>query len=224
MLYILFYSNYCRHCEKFIQILESSGESTYFAKVCADRDRSTGQRPTLLSTYKIKEVPTIIVENKSLPGLEAFKWLANRLENSTTAVNSMATRHNKNPENVRNSIPNPEDLRAANDVGFSNTLEGFSMNSVSSFSDNCVQLSSMGDTRINTPDESDEVQKTSNFILRDDNITAVAINTPVTSASDVRRPKVGLKKDLLKKKQLDNQYNKLMKEREDAAPRPPIRM
>jgi len=224
MSYILFYSNYCRHCEKFIQILESSGESVYFAKVCADRDRVTRQRPALLSTYKIKEVPTIIVENRVLPGLDAFRWLANRLENSATTVNSMATRHNKNPENVRNSVPNPEDIRAANDVGFSNTLEGFAMNSVSGFSDNCVQLSNMNDTRINTPDESDDVQKTSNFILQDDNITAVAINTPVTAASDVRRPKVGLKKDLLKTKQLDSQYNKLMKEREVGAPRPPVRM
>jgi len=196
----------------------------YFAKVCADRDRVTRQRPSILASYKIKEVPTIIVENRILPGLDAFRWLANRLENSTTTVNSMATRHNKNSENVRNSVPNPEDVRAANDIGFANTLEGFSMNNSSSFSDNCVQLSNMNDIKINTPDESDEVEKTSNFVLRDDNITAVAINTPITSASDVRRPKVGLKKDLLKTKQMDSQYNKLMQEREEAVKRPRVRI
>jgi citrate synthase len=40
MSYILFYSNYCKFCEKFINFLEQSGQAVYFNKICIDKDTS----------------------------------------------------------------------------------------------------------------------------------------------------------------------------------------
>jgi hypothetical protein len=213
-----------------MKILENSGESMYFVKIPVDRDRRTNQRPEHVAAYGIKEVPTIIIENTALAGINAFKWLVNRLENSATAVSSVSTRQNKvtNPDYPNLGPENSaEPIRAANAMGNedqnANGPQAFSLTD-SSTNSNFLQLSDMSDTTIYTPDESEDIQKSGNFILKNDNITAQAITTPYPQQNDPNKPRLTVRKDALKEKQLDNQYNKLLEERQMSMPVPPTRM
>src|SRR4029078_9061906 len=136
MLYILFYSNYCKFCEAFVRYLEDSGESGNFAKLCVDKDQY-GQRNQMIYNYGITEVPTIIVENtKKLPGISAFQWLKHRIDNSEMAVNSMHTRGNRHPENILNEV-DPSRLKSYNDTSeFPEEYSTYSLNSNAGFGSN----------------------------------------------------------------------------------------
>jgi len=220
-----------------MKILENSGESIYFVKISADRDRRTGQRPEPVSAYGIKEVPTIIVENSALVGIDAFRWLANRLENASTSVTSVSTRQNKvtNPNypglsaegNAESTRVRPVNagLSDAEGGGSGNAQDGgLQPYSLSDNNSNFLQISDNSDTTIYTPDESDNIQKMGNFVLKNDNITAQAMNTNYPTNDDPNKPRITVKKDLLKAKQSDNLYNKLLEERAAMTPMPPMRM
>ena len=75
MTVILFFSNNCSHCIKFIEILKKSGEESSFSKfVCVDKSR--GKRPQEVASFGITEVPTVVVNGRKKAGTEAFEWLA----------------------------------------------------------------------------------------------------------------------------------------------------
>lgn len=202
MSYILFYSNYCNYSKKFINILENSGEASFFVKICVDKDHKTGQRPPILSKYKITEVPTIIVENRKLPGYSAFKWLHTRIENSQDKVNSLPSRQNKQVVNTKNLAAQKKEPE----------IEPYFNGSSANFTDSCVQIGDVSSEKINTPGEEEEVDK-GTFTLQDDDITATAMNTEMKVQSSVS-------KDKLKTKQFDNDYNKLLQERDLTTPKP----
>ena len=75
---VLFYSKYCPHSQKFIGILEKTGEIIQFNNVCIDK--INGRRPRVVNDYGIVRVPTIITDDQKLEGVEAFKWLALKIK------------------------------------------------------------------------------------------------------------------------------------------------
>jgi thiol-disulfide isomerase/thioredoxin len=208
MSYILFYSNRCPHCAKFIGYLEESGNSYFFNKVCVDKDRS-GRRPPIMKKFRIKEVPSIVIEGSVLSDLVAFKWLSGKIENTkitskgphitTNQLVQMPSRQNKLEQNVNVTNANREN---------GNVLQAFDQTNC--FVDNCVSIDDNGYrySGINTPDETGEIiGKETNFIMRDDQLN------PQINIENDKRLKITPKKDALKSKQFDNEYSKLMAER-----------
>lgn len=190
MSFILFYSNYCKFSETFIRLLEKSGEATFFAKVCVDRNPQTGQRPPVVAKYGITEVPSAIIENKRLAGRDAFMWLKNRIDNAQDpAMNSVQSRDTRPQINQRFTAK--EEPEPFTQVG------GISSN----FADNHMFIGDASDNKIYTPQTDDEVDKKSKYELRDDSIAPGIVEESVKS------------RDLLKTKQFDNEYNKLLQER-----------
>ncbi len=196
MSYILFYSTYCKYSKKFVDILEQCGEAAFFVKICVDIDPETLSRPVILNKYRVTEVPTIIVENKKLAGYAAFKWLQVKIENTEEPMTQ---------------------TQQTQESG----IEPFFTGNVENFTDNCVKLG--GDTapgeRIVTPNTSDNVKKTNNFILKDDELTLQAMNTTKNNNSPLSAA-ITTGKDKLKSKQFDNEYNKLLQERDQTMPKP----
>lgn len=81
---ILIYSDYCNHCEEFINTLVKHPDlQKTFDSLNIDVDAKTGQRAAAFYDIQyslgqsIEEVPTIIIKGGEyvLPGEEAFKWL-----------------------------------------------------------------------------------------------------------------------------------------------------
>lgn len=208
MSYILFYSNLCKHSQKFINMLEKSGEATFFVKICVDRDAKTKKRHPSIIQYNITEVPSIIVENKLLEGINAFNWLSEKIQSSYDKVNSIPTRQNKPQENIKqmNKEESSESFQPYTDI-------------YSNYTDSCVVIGQdTQDTSIITQDVDSEVTRPSNFSLQDDNLTSTAIKTPVTNNKNTNIPSITVKKDSLKSKQINNEYNKLLAERENSVP------
>jgi hypothetical protein len=196
MSYLLFYSNYCPqgYSQKFIQILEQSGEASFFSKIPVDKNIN-GERPKIIYQYNITDVPTIIVNNTKLVGIDAFKWLDKKLE----GVNTMHTRNNKN---------NLNDIKLHNDPKSDNTIMPFSPVNSKSF----INITDIN-TAIYTSNDDSVDRNDNKFILQDDNITSTAINTPQRNNDNVRMPSINVKKDSLKQKQLTNEFNKILEER-----------
>lgn len=219
MSYILFYSNYCKYSHKFINILEKSGEASFFAKICVDKDPRTGKRPPVIQKYNIKEVPTVIVENQKLEGYKAFSWLQSRIENSQDQVNSLQSRQNKQSVNLQQLNQNNE---------ATNKIEAYATKT--NFIDNFVELSGNNNsTTIYTPSSEEDIKsKKGNFILPDDNITSVAMSAPELSSQHGggvnQLSSISISKDKLKTKQFDNEFNKLMAERDSCTPKQPQRI
>lgn len=92
-MYLLFYSNYCKYCKKFIDVLEKIPEAKYFNPVCVDK--KNGKRDDLVFKYKIKEVPTIIVDSRYYVGKDCFAWLSSKIKDVNSQVSSHNTRNNK---------------------------------------------------------------------------------------------------------------------------------
>ena len=76
---ILFYSASCPHSKKFISALDKLGIRSSFQLVSVDKNKA-GQRPRVVSTYSIKEVPTLIVRNQKIAGQSAFTWLMDEVK------------------------------------------------------------------------------------------------------------------------------------------------
>lgn len=202
MSYILFYSNKCPHSAKFIRFLEDSGEAVFFNKICVDRDRS-GNRTRLINKYDVKEVPSIIVDDKLLSDLPAFSWLSKRIQNSGNSVNSIPSRNNK----LSNLQSNPDDSRV--------TLEAYDSGGITNFTNNCVSIDDADNFKYSKDsviscieDNSKEVPKETNFRMVNDSFTGQDEGGKSFS-----------KNDTLKNKQFDNAYNKMMKERDNDNPK-----
>jgi hypothetical protein len=211
MSYILFYSNHCPYSAKYIKFLEDSGQTIYFNKVCVDKN-NTGKRPAIMYKYSIKEVPSIIVENRLFPGEAAFKWLNTRLQDNgngsgvSRPPQSMPSRQNKLENNISYEQGN----------GNSEGVIAFQQGSLDNITDNCKQVGDK-DT-FNFMAETGELltDRPSNFAL-DDSLITTGVN-PDLFANDPRM-KVHSKKDKLKESQLDNEFSKLQRLREQDTPK-----
>lgn len=203
--YNLFYSNKCRYCSDFIKLLEHCGQSKNFHAICVDKNER-GERPFLIKKYCITEVPTIIIDNKKLVGYDTLMWLRG-ISNTSAATaerGSMPTRLNKNTDRIN---------RGAG-TGAGGELESYNFNSGSqlhgNITDNCVELGVSSDF---IPDDTAEfgieIDDSSHFKLPTETITGIEF------LSDKRTmPESIAKRDKLKEKQFDNEFNKMMRERD----------
>lgn len=88
--YTLFYSKKCKFSGEFINKLEQFiNINMNFKKICIDNMNNNIKQ--YLNKYKIKAVPTIIVNNNVYLGYEAFKWL----DSQTTEINTIHSSLNK---------------------------------------------------------------------------------------------------------------------------------
>ncbi len=218
MSYILFYSQYCPYSQKFIQLLHKSGEATFVVSQSVDKDQH-GRRPQTVRKYNITEVPTIIVDNQKLVGMQAFVWLNKRFETAQDSPQNFDSRQNKQPVNIKNisgSQNAPSTFKPMDTFG-------------AGLGSDCVNVSA-GDNDIIYVDDQDQDQLNAlrgNLILHDDNITAETINMPMQrQVSDQNRgpQTIATNKDKLKAKQFDNAYNKMLAERDIGIPEPVKRM
>lgn len=182
-MYLLFYSKYCKYSAKFIQFIEKIHYSSYFETVSVDKQN--GKRHPFVSKYNIKEVPSIIVNQRVYTGKEAFKWLESKIKNSNTTLPIEDTRKNKIPS-ISGYTP---------DILSMNLTEP-----VSNFDGNSNYSSLKINHRIQTPVESDKVEKPT-FILPQDSITGNIDN------QEIKKPN---KDDIMKKEYelLQQQRNK----------------
>ena len=181
---VIFYSNYCPHSKKFIDILKRSGESSKVAKfICVDKN-SKGQRPVEIKKYNILEVPTVISSARILPGIQAFEWLAEKIKTNNSST------ENTSPIDHRVSLQGIEQSGLLN-----NSSSGAGLSE---------PLSIFGNKPF--PPEGD-MEKSDTFILHDDNLSPVKNSKEDFGDSNNNR-------DSLKAKQFDNAYNKLLTERQ----------
>lgn len=222
MSYILFYSQYCQYSKKFIQLLHKSGEATFVVSQSVDKDQY-GRRPQTVNKYGITEVPTIIVDNQKLVGMQAFSWLQKRIESSQDSPENFDSRQNKQPINIKH-IGSEQNVNGNKSPTAFMPQDTFSPQ----LGSNCVDVSAEN-TGINISYDEDDEDKLNasrnNLKLHDDNITEYIINTPLEKdkKDHLGGPKsISTNKDKLKSKQLDNAFNKMLAER-DIGIQQPIR-
>lgn len=159
-MYIVFYSTNCKYSMQFISTLQRTGEERFFKKVCVD---SREGREFAISKYSIKKVPTIIVNDQIIDGVNALQWLQKKVKASATS--SMSTRQNKESY----SRPQGQGQTVSVVGGY---VPNSSFDSVGGSAEFVMSSHAglRGTHSIITPSEDSEVQK-STFILPSDNIT-----------------------------------------------------
>lgn len=150
-MYLLFYSEKCKYCNKFIEILKDIGDEKFFNFVNVAKVNK--KYPPIVKKYNIKEVPTILVDGEVLIGVNAFKWLEGKIKNINHQVSSQNTRMNKTPVVGGYAA----DLSSSPLTGDAPVV-GTNFSSVFS------------SQKIETPNEDEDYQK-SHFVLPSDNIT-----------------------------------------------------
>lgn len=205
--YLLFYSNYCPHSKDFIHFLESTGQSIYFTKICIDKIK--GKRPPIVAKFGIREVPSIIIDNKLLAGLSAFTWLESKVGDPKSGNpkfnDPMQTRMNKTENHINPSTANRDNDEAVNPY--------YGHNISNSIADNCVGIND--DTSIYSIQENGDLIDSSKF-----NTKGVQLQqAPITGNMDIenftnQQNNIPVKRDKLKQNQLDNRYHQLQRQRE----------
>lgn len=71
---VVFYSSFCSFSEKFIIIIDKL--KIDYIPICIDI--KNGKRPEIVKKLKLKEVPSVMVDNKIISGKSAFSWLKNK--------------------------------------------------------------------------------------------------------------------------------------------------
>jgi len=193
MSYLLFYSSRCEFSKKFINILEKSGESTFFVKVCVDIIPSTGQRTIMIKKHNVTRVPTIIVNEQHLVGKSAFNWLKRQIDNREDSINTLNTRMNVKNADTRQVIS--EEIQGS--LGSFNFQDSFIDDKTTAFE----QLNGYSNADINPLEQAfvknnEKNKETKNKDLPDE-LKSISIS-----------------KDKLKSKQIENRYNELLKDRE----------
>lgn len=105
-MYLLFSSKYCKFCDKFREVLQTIHEDSFFEEILIDKVNK--KRPDIVKNYNIKEVPTIIVDNKTYVGRQAFKWLNAKISAYNLGISSQDTRVNKPRERPINAFNNEQ--------------------------------------------------------------------------------------------------------------------
>lgn len=209
------YSNYCNFSKNFYQAL-SNDKSTFstFEFISVDVNPQTKTRNPLFFEIqkslgmKVKEVPTIIVENGQymLSGKEAFKWLEYTLS--------------------QNQEQSQVDLQGYNclEMGsFSDQYSKFGSNQMNDATDQIFKFLDKQDEPIPTPQEESEL--TSDAFERKQNERESFGNIS-------RKPLGGINKIIpvssttnfsnneSKKRDLDSRYQQLLSERDSMLPQP----
>ena len=151
-MYLLFYSEKCKYSHKFIEILKDIGDEKFFNFINVAKVNK--KYPPIVKKYKIKEVPTILVDGELLVGVNAFKWLESKIKNINHQVSSQNTRMNKTPVVGGYAA----DLTSSPLTGDAPVIGTNSFSSIFS------------SQKIETPNEDEDYQKSS-FVLPSDNIT-----------------------------------------------------
>lgn len=151
-MYLLFYSKKCKYSFKFIELLQEIGEDSFFKMI--DVAKVNGVFPLIVKKYKIKEVPTAIIDGHMYVGQQAFKWLEKKIKNLNHKISSQDTRVNKTPVIS----------------GYSPDISSAGLNQNDNFSGNSSFAPLNSFQTINTPDAEKEYERTP-FVLQNDNIT-----------------------------------------------------
>jgi hypothetical protein len=151
-MYLLFYSKKCKYSFKFIELLQDIGEDSFFKMI--DVAKVNGVYPPIVKKYKIKEVPTAIIDGHMYVGQQAFKWLENKIKNINHKISSQDTRANKTPVIS----------------GYSPDISSAGLNQDDNFLGNSSFAPLDSFQKINTPDAEKEYERTP-FVLQNDNIT-----------------------------------------------------
>lgn len=152
-MYLLFYSKHCKYSQKFLELVEKIHYGSYFELVPVDKHN--GKRHQFVTKYNIKEVPTIVVNQRVYSGKDAFKWLQSKIKTSSTSLPTESVRQNKIPH-ISGYIPETSSM------GLSGSESAFDGNS---------QFCALDiNPRIQTPAESENIEK-SQFVLPSDMIT-----------------------------------------------------
>lgn len=171
MSYVVFYSTNCKYSTQFLSTLQKTGEEPFFKKVCVDYREG---RDFAVSKYNIKKVPTIIVNDQVIDGVNALQWLQGKAKAKTTS--SVGTRHNieaYTPPSTKNVKNNAKNHDSKNVIGgyapelLCNSVLGSAEFAISSHAHANPRDNAM---TIFTPSEDSEIQKSS-FILPSDSIT-----------------------------------------------------
>lgn len=202
MSYILFFSNHCPYSKNFIKFSEQTEIALYIVRICVDKD-SNGERPKQVKSYGITEVPTIIVDNNRLAGIDAFTWLKRKVETDDTVTTTHTRLNKSNLNEIKNEQKNEQ---ISGPIPFDNN---FSNN----FSGGLVDLNNINKGIPTSNDENIDKNSVGRFNLQDDNITSMVMNTKKKVMNDSHLPTISVKKDNLKMKQMNNEYNKMLQER-----------
>ena len=203
MSYILFFSNHCPYSKKFIKFFEQTEIALYIVRICVDKNEF-GERPKQIKSYGITEVPTIIVDNNRLSGIDAFTWLKKTGETDDT----LSTTHTRLNKSNLNEIKNEQ-----NNEQPGNGPLPFDNNFSNNFSSGLVDLNNINRGIPTSNDENIDKKTVGRFNLQDDNITSMVMNTKKRVVNDSHLPTISVKKDNLKMKQMNNEYNKMLQER-----------
>lgn len=151
-MYLFFFSKYCKYSAKFMDLIKKIHYESYFQMVSVDK--INGTRHPFVSKYNIREVPTVIVDQRVYAGKEAFKWLQSKIKNANTSIPSQSVRQNKIPS-ISGFIPETSSMGFADNDNFDGTSQYCSLKV---------------NPRISTPAESENIEKPQ-FILPQDTIT-----------------------------------------------------
>lgn len=77
---VVFYSSFCSFSEKFIIIIDKL--KIDYIPICIDI--KNGKRPEIVKKLKLKEVPSVMVDNKIISGKSAFSWLKSKASGKNT--------------------------------------------------------------------------------------------------------------------------------------------
>ena len=152
---ILLYSNFCSFCEKFFIIIEKTNLSENFIKICIDK--INGKRPEIINKIGIKEVPSLIIDNKVISGKMAFQWLKNSIE------------HQPQPKNETQGVQ-PWGGGGVSNGSF-----------LSGNDDNFLIVGNANDTKIFTPDNDQDAVKSKSFTMVSDRLV---VNPPSDSKQE----------------------------------------
>lgn len=179
---VLFYSTLCPHSKKYYSLLEKTGEIIQFHSICIDK--INGVRPPVVAKYNITMVPTIIADEQKLEGVEAFKWLAYRLQKKADQ-GQLPGQQNVSGGPPGRQIPGQT---GGQQRQASSGLQGMDPSGGGDFSESLPDI---------------------NF---DSSITG-STSTEFAIAA-LEQEGAGMFQDSLKKKQADNDFSRLQKERE----------
>lgn len=215
--YILFFSKKCKYSIQFINIIHKVHLRNYFTFISVDQNKDR-TRDTSVAKFNITHVPTIIVNDQKLVGQQALLWLRDVVSDmGLKSPHSMDSRQQKETfeETPRHIEEQSEELSGYNpdDSNFVN-IE-----------------TNLDDTRIHyKPEDGQNHRNKGKFelespsILPPEEARKFDINIYKTKTNSGSTRRTGLKKDNLKTKQYNSEYERYLQERESEIPQQRRRM
>jgi hypothetical protein len=215
--YILFFSKKCKYSIQFINIIHKVHLRNYFTFISVDQNKDR-TRDTSVAKFNITHVPTIIINDQKLVGQQALLWLRDAVSDmGLKSPHSMDSRQQKETfeETPRYIEEQQEELSGYNpdDSNFVNID------------------TNLDDTRIHYQPEDGQTHRNkgefgleSPSILPPEEARKFDINIYKTKTNSGSTGRTGLKKDTLKTKQYNSEYERYLQERESEIPQQRRRM